>query len=137
MELVLDCSVAMAWCFQDEATAGTDAVLDRLIDETGVVPSLWHLELANVLALSVRKRRVTQARAAEFISLVEGLPIVVDAETSVRALGAVLDLAYSEQLTAYDAAYLELAMRLGAPLASRDKELKQAAKRLGVSLIEA
>lgn len=135
MELVVDCSVAVAWCFEDEATAATEAVLNRLVEDTAVVPSLWHLELANVLAQSERKRRITPARAVELASLIQGLPIVVDPETPARALGTVLDLARSERLTTYDAAYLELAMRLGLPLASQDKELRHAAKRLGVPLV--
>ncbi|MHB8418988.1 MAG: type II toxin-antitoxin system VapC family toxin [Myxococcales bacterium] len=135
MDFVLDSSVAIAWCFEDEASAATDAILDRLADETAVVPSLWHLEVANVLALGERKRRLTPARATEFVSLLQGLPIGVDAETPARALGAILDLARSGRLTAYDAAYLELCMRLGLPLASQDQALRQAARRLGVSLL--
>jgi predicted nucleic acid-binding protein len=134
MDLVLDCSVAVAWCFDDEATAATDAILELLVEGTAVVPSLWHLELANVLAQSERRKRITPARAAELAALIQGLPIVVDPETPSRALGAILELARGERLSSYDAAYLELAMRLGLPLASQDKELRHAAKRLGVSL---
>ena len=137
MDLVLDCSIALAWCFEDEASAAADSVLDRLVDETAVVPSLWHLEIANALALSERKRRITKAQCIEFISLVEGLPIVVDLETAPRALGSVLELARAEKLTSYDAAYLELAVRLGVPLASHDRDLRQAARRLGVPVIDA
>ena len=136
-DLVLDASVALTWCFKNEATAAADQVLERLAAEAASVPAIWHLEIANALALSERRRRITPARSAEFITLLETLEIVVDEETATRALGRVLDLAREERLTAYDAAYLELAMRLGIPLASKDGDLCDAAERLGVSVLRA
>jgi predicted nucleic acid-binding protein len=136
-DLVLDASVALAWCFKNEATAAADHVLERLAAEAASAPAIWHLEIANVLALSERRRRITPARSAEFIALLGTLAIVVDEETSLRALGRVLDLARAERLTAYDAAYLELAMRFGIPLASKDIDLCNAAERLGVSVFRA
>lgn len=132
---VLDSSVALAWCFSDESTEATDALLDQAVNGTICVPSLWHLEVANVLTFAERKGRITPAQSAEFIALLQTLPIVVDAETPMRALGDILDLARSQRLTAYDAAYLELAVRLGTPLASRDSDLQNAAKKLGLSLL--
>jgi predicted nucleic acid-binding protein len=137
MEIVLDASVALTWCFKNEATAAADRVLERLAIETAAVPAIWHLEIANVLALSERRRRITPAASAEFIALLETLVIIVDEETPSRAFGRVLDLAREERLTAYDAAYLELAMRLGLPLASKDADLCDAAERLGVSVFRA
>ena len=136
-DLVLDASVAVTWCFENEATAAADRVLERLAAEAASVPAIWHLEIANVLALSERRRRITPAGRAEFVALLETLEIVVDEETPSRALGRVLDLARQERLTAYDAAYLELAMRLGVPLASKDGDLCDAAERLGVSVLRA
>jgi predicted nucleic acid-binding protein len=136
-DLVLDASVALTWCFRNEATAAADRVLERLAAEAAFVPAIWHIELANVLALSERRRRITPARTAEFIALLETLEIIIDEETPSRALGRVLDLARAERLTAYDAAYLELAMRLGVPLASKDSDLCDAAERLGVSVLRA
>jgi predicted nucleic acid-binding protein len=136
-DLVLDASVALAWCFKNEATAAADRVLERLAVEAASVPALWHLEIANVLALSERRRRITPARSVEFIALLATLAIVVDEETPSRALGRVLDLAREERLTTYDAAYVELAMRLGIPLASKDADLCNAAERLGVSVFRA
>ena len=136
-DLVLDASVALTWCFKNEATAAADRVLGRLAAEAASVPAIWHLEIANVLALSERRRRTTPADCAEFIALLETLEIVVDEETPSRALGRVLDLAREERLTAYDAAYLELAMRLGVPLASKDGDLCDTAERLGVSVLRA
>ena len=136
-DLVLDASVALTWCFKNEATAAADRVLERLAAQAASVPAIWHLEIANVLALSERRGRITSAGSAEFIELLETLEIVVDEETPSRALARVLDLAREERLTAYDAAYLELAMRLGIPLASKDGDLCDAAERLGVSVFRA
>jgi len=105
---VLEASVALSWCFNNEATAVGDRVLERLAAETVSVPAIWHLEIANVLALSERRGRITPANSSEFIALHETLDVVIDEETPSRALGRVLDLARAERLTAYDAAYLEL-----------------------------
>jgi predicted nucleic acid-binding protein len=132
---VIDASVALAWCFDDEATAATRALLDRFEGEHAEVPSLWHLELANALASSERNRRITPARISEFIALISGLPIVIDEQTPNFALSAVLDLARRERLSAYDASYLELAMRRGVPLATKDNDLAKASGRLGVTLL--
>jgi predicted nucleic acid-binding protein len=136
-DLVLDASVALAWCFKNEATAAGDRVLERLAVDAASVPAIWHLEIANVLALSERRGRITSAKSGEFIGLLGTLGVVVDEETPLRALDRVLDLARAERLTAYDAAYLELAMRLGIPLASKDADLCNAAERLGVSVLRA
>jgi predicted nucleic acid-binding protein len=136
-DLVLDASIALSWCFRNEATAVGDRVLERLAAETASVPAIWHLEIANVLALSERRGRITPANSSEFIALLETLGVVIDAEMPSRALGRVLDLARAERLTAYDAAYLELAMRLGIPLASKDADLCNAAERLGVNVLRA
>ena len=132
---VIDASVALAWCFDDEATDATRALLDRFADEQAAVPSLWHLELANALAVSERNQRITRANSIEFLALIGRLPIVVDETTPSLALRTVLDLARSEGLSAYDASYLELAMRRGVPLATKDHALAQAARRVGLSLI--
>ena len=136
-DLVLDASVALSWCFKNEATEAADRVLERLADEAASVPAIWHLEVSNVLALSERRRRIPPAGSTEFIAMLETLTIVVDDETPSRAFGRVLDLARGERLTAYDAAYLELAMRLGVPLASKDGDLCDAAERVGVSVLRA
>jgi predicted nucleic acid-binding protein len=132
---VIDASVALAWCFDDEATDSTRALLDRFADEQAAVPSLWHLELANALVAGERSQRITPARSSEFIALIGGLPIAVDEATPNLALSTVLDLARSEGLSSYDASYLELAMRRGVPLATKDDALARAARRVGVSLL--
>ena len=134
---VLDSSVALSWCFENESSDAAYRLLDRIRAEPAAVPNLWHVEVANVLALAERRRRITLAESAEFIALLESLQISVDVETSSRAFSRVLDLAREERLTAYDAAYLELAMRLGVPLASKDGDLCNAAERVGVMVFRA
>ena len=134
---MIDASVALAWCFGDERTEATVSLLERLQTDAAAVPNLWHLEVANGLALAERRGRITPAESAELIALLETIEIVADGETPVRAFTRVLDLAREERLTAYDAAYLELAMRLGLPLASKDGALCDAAERLGVSVLRA
>jgi len=121
--------------FDDQATEATRALLDRFEDERAEVPSLWHLELANALAMGERKGRITPARASEFIALIDGLPIVIDERTSNFALSTVLELSRRERLSAYDASYLELAMRRGVPLATKDNDLARAANHMGVTLL--
>jgi predicted nucleic acid-binding protein len=130
--LVLDCSVTMAWCFEDECDELADAVLGRLADGEAWVPSLWPLEVANVLVAAERRRRLTAADSARFIELLMGLPIVVDDRSHERALSQVLAAARQLGLSVYDASYLELAMRLGATLATRDTQLRAAAAGAGV-----
>jgi predicted nucleic acid-binding protein len=93
------------------------------------------LELANALVMGERNRRITPARASEFIALIEGLPIVIDERTPNVALSSVLELSRRERLSAYDASYLELAMRRGVPLATKDNDLARAANRVGVTLL--
>jgi predicted nucleic acid-binding protein len=134
---VLDASVALAWCFDNEATEASDRILERVANDAAAVPAIWHVEVANVLALAERRRRITQARSAQFITLIEGLEIIVDEETPSRAFTRILDLAREQRLTGYDASYLELAMRLGVPLASKDRDLCDAAERVGVTAVRA
>lgn len=132
---VLDCSIAIAWLFEDEAAAETDALLDRLKDSEAFVPALWRLELGNVLARAERHKRIAAAQIAAGLALLDRLPIITDAETETRAFREILTLARTEHLTTYDAAYLELAMRHGVELATRDKELIRAAGRVQVDTL--
>lgn len=134
---VLDASVTAAWFFEDEASAAADALLDRLDRESAAVPPLWYLEVANFLAFAERRGRHGMTRSEEFIDQLRTLTLSVDEETAERAFDHVFDLARRERLTAYDAAYLELAMRLGVPLATNDTALADAAERLGVTVLRA
>ncbi|HTI72068.1 MAG TPA: type II toxin-antitoxin system VapC family toxin [Candidatus Limnocylindria bacterium] len=137
-EFVLDCSLAMAWFFQGEATLATDALLDLLNQEGAVVVAQhWPLEVANTLLMGERRQRCTQADVAHFLNILGALHIEIDKSTGTNATRVTLDLARSQGLTIYDAAYLELAMRRQLPLASLDKALRSAATKVGVSCLPA
>jgi predicted nucleic acid-binding protein len=131
---VLDCSVTMAWCFDDEATPYTDCVRDCLADMRALVPSIWSLEAANATISGERRKRLDEARSRRFFVLLEALPIILDQETGTRAFGHTVALARTYQLSSYDAAYLELAIRRGLPLACLDGKLRTAAIAAGVVL---
>jgi predicted nucleic acid-binding protein len=131
---VLDTSVAVSWFFEDEAREYTAAVLESLTEWEAVVPSLWPLEVANVLLVAERRRRCSEAEAVRFIELLESLPIATDNDTARCALHGTYQFAREYALTAHDAAYLELAMRLGAPLATLDRQLAEAAAKAGVTI---
>lgn len=135
MSFVLDCSIAVTWCFADEAGAATDRLLDQLEDRGAFVPLIWHLEIGNVLTQAERRGRITVGDLAARIELLRRLPIITDDETATRALRDILAFAREQKLTTYDASYLELAARRGLPLATRDGELRNAAGRLGVDLL--
>jgi predicted nucleic acid-binding protein len=130
---VLDASVALAWCFEDEATSQTDAVLDRLAEDSAVAPSLWELEVVNVLLLAERRGRLTESQTARFVALLSQLPIHIN--SAEADMGAVLAAGRHHGLTAYDAAYLVLAEREGVPLATTDGKLRKAAQAAGVPLL--
>jgi predicted nucleic acid-binding protein len=131
---VLDCSVTMAWCFDDEATPYTDGVRDSLAQKRAVVPSIWPLEAASATISGERRKRLDEARSHRFFVLLEALPIVVDEETSKRAFADVVQLARTYRLSAYEAADLEPAIRRGLPLACNEGKLKTAALATGVVL---
>lgn len=135
--LVIDGSITLAWTFDDESDAYADAVLDQLATLRAIVPAIWPLEVANALIMGERRQRSTEAETVQWTAALAALPIVVDDETHGRAWGETLRLARGHQLTAYDASYLELAMRRGVPLATNDRALKRAALAVGVPLYEA
>lgn len=130
---VLDCSVVLAWYFADESDPFADAVAASLTGATAVVPSLFHLEIANILVVGERRKRSTEAQAAAFLSQLAALPVVVDGQTGVRAWSDTMALARAHGLSAYDAAYLELAVREALPIATLDDRLQAAAKAVGVA----
>jgi predicted nucleic acid-binding protein len=129
---VLDGSITLAWLFEDEADAYAEAVEDSLINAAAVVPSLWYLEVANGALIGERRKRTTEAKVTQFLSLLKSLPITTDEETSAQAWQETLQLARTHKLSVYDAAYLELAMRRGLPLATLDEDLAAAAAAVGV-----
>ena len=135
METVLDASITLTWCFQDERTPKTDVLLEKLETESAFVPGLWTLEIGNILLTACRKQRITYANATEFLSLLNALDIRIDDRYAHYGFHEIFLLAHAEKLTTYDAAYLELAMREGLPLATKDLQLSEAALRLGVEVI--
>ena len=132
---IIDCSLTMTWCFPDEATPESSRILDRLEHESALVPAHWFLEVTNVLAMAERHQRITAAKSNEFLTLLEVMDIEVDTEVAGRAFAHLLPLCRSEELTSYDAAYLDLALRRQLPLASLDDELRTAAAHNGVALL--
>lgn len=133
-QFVIDNSVVMSWFFSDEASDYTRRVLESLADNAAFVPSIWPLEVANVLLSGQRRSRCTEAEAARFVTLLEALPIHIDGRTPDKALHEILQLGREHGLSSYDAAYLELAMREGIPLATQDKALLRAAGAAGVAI---
>ena len=135
---VLDCSAILPWVFADEASPGADALLDRLVaGERAWVPALWHLELGNVLLGAKRRGRIDQAGIEAFLARLAVYDIAVDDQTMERAWQKTLDLALQHELSTYDAAYLELALRRGLPLATLDRPLVSAAFASGVRVLPA
>ena len=135
---VLDNTVAMAWCFTDEATEFTESLLGHLsnLTDTAIVPALWLYEVVNVTELAVRKGRITAEKAHAFLESLADLPIEIENPTVPQMLGSVRALVRQYNLTAYDAAYLELAIRHNLQIATSDKALVKAAQAAGVSLVE-
>ncbi len=135
MTLVLDASLTLASILRDETTEAAQAIMRRVAEEGAHVPSLWRLEVANVLRSAVRRNRCTQTFVDEALWNLEAMSIVIDAETDTHAWGATLAISRAENLTVYDAAYLELAIRLGATLVSCDRQLVAAARQRGVDVL--
>lgn len=113
---VIDASVTMSWCFEDEVTPLLDELLDRVAVDGAVVPPLWRLEVSNVLLAAQRRARVTEAQVARFVELLEGLPISVEPEGA--PISQLIAVGREHELSAYDAEYLILAARSGLPLAT-------------------
>jgi predicted nucleic acid-binding protein len=135
MNFVLDNSVAMRWFFGDgkpQELAYAGKVLDAMKGSSALVPVTWGLEVSNALARAEAKELVTEARSEAFLEMLQGVDIVVDTATFSHALSDTLQLARRYRLSAYDASYLELALREGLPLATLDEDLQKATKKAGV-----
>lgn len=136
--LVLDNTVAMAWCFTDEATPYTENILSRLsnLTDTAVVPALWLYEVVNVVTLAARKGRISKTKATQFLGSLADLPIEVQPLPSRKEAFAMLPpLIEQHRLTAYDAAYLEIALRQHLPMATLDGDLIEACKAAGAVVL--
>jgi len=135
VSLILDSSVALAWAYSEETTQAILQVFDLIVEHGAYVPSLWRLEVANVLEAGVRRGRTGGDFRDAVLADLAVLPIRPDPETDGQAWGATLQLAIVHRLTLYDAAYLELARRRRLPLATLDRDLRTAAKSEGLVLL--
>jgi predicted nucleic acid-binding protein len=125
--------VALAWAFEDEADEHADAALEAMMENGAAVPGLWGFEVVNALVVGERRGRIAAADSARFLELLRGLPIEVE-EAPLSRLTEVLPVARERGLSAYDAAYLAVAMRRGLSLATQDTALRKAASDTGVAL---
>lgn len=133
-QFVVDNSVVMSWCFKDETNNYADTVLDRLTELVAVVPSIWPLEVVNVLLAAERQKRLSESDSIRFLTLLSQLPILVEYDRP-EMMKELLALARSNNLSSYDASYLDLAMRKGVPIATLDNKLIKAAKRIDIPIL--
>jgi len=132
----VDASVALCWYFEDQKTAYTESVFDCLgKGDTALVPAIWPLEVVNSFLVAVRQKTISPAQLEIFIRDLEDLPVEVDIEGVRRVYSSIVRLSQHHQLSSYDAAYLDLASVESLPLATLDKNLRAAAKRVGVELL--
>ena len=129
---VLDCSVTMAWCFNDESTPYTRSILKSLETHSAIVPELWNLEVCNVLLMAQNRKRITDNGIFHFLSLLDELPIKTD--SAYASIKGTFLLGQRYQLTSYDASYLNLCLNHDIPLATLDKKLEKALIQSGGSV---
>jgi predicted nucleic acid-binding protein len=135
MPLIIDASTTLAWCFESEATMGTQQLWVRANVEGILVPCIWPLEIANALLISERRRRIDADTSDQFAFILDRVRLTIDQPEPVHIWSEVMRVARDTGLTTYDASYLELAMRTGHELATRDARLFSAAAARGVRLI--
>ena len=133
--MVVDASVALAWCFPDEASDYADSVLLAAQGEKLYVPAIWPIEVANALRVGERRQRIRPPEIRRFADLLAGLEIAEDLQRLPLAVSQILPLAREHNISAYDAAYLELAFRRNAKLATLDDALRKAARLKGVPIV--
>jgi predicted nucleic acid-binding protein len=133
---VLDNSVVMSWCFEDEANSYADSVLEKLTTSQAIVPAIWALEVVNVLLVAERRGRIKQSDSTSFLTLLMQLPLEIKQEMHCAAMSELLLLGRIHNLSSYDLAYLNLALHSGCPLATLDQKLVEAAEKTGVPLLK-
>ena len=133
MSVVLDASVTLSWAFSDETTADLDRILERVAEEGALVPPLWRYEVANGMLTAFRRGRMSASLRSRFLDLVEQLPIEVVA--GAQRPEDLVRVGQQYQLSAYDAAYLELALDRGADLATVDQALAAAGRDAGLAVL--
>ena len=132
--IVVDASVALAWCFSDEQSPFADAVADHLRRDRALVPAIWPFEVGNALMSAERRGRLDATERPRLTELLMALPIDVEVVTLTQALGSISEIAREHHLSVYDASYLELARRMALAFATLDRRLTAVATDLGVSL---
>lgn len=130
---ILDCSISASWCLKDESNEEANKVLERLGEDDVLIPSIWPIEMANVLVVAERRGRISSADAARAVEILLSLPIQAE-RGNLENLGAIRIMAREHKLSAYDACYLELALRTGLPIATLDHALQVAARKCDVPL---
>jgi predicted nucleic acid-binding protein len=135
VSFVVDSSVALSWCFEDERTPATKALLERVGESGAVAPQLWPAEVLNGLMTAERRQRIDASRRRQLADFLRDLPITLDPETTIHLWGATQGLAERFRLTVYGAIYLEMAQRRHLALASLDNALRDAATALGVPVL--
>jgi len=131
---VMDCSVTASWCFTDEMDDYSRTILETLSTGRAAVPSVWQLEITNVMLAAERRKRLSAADARRFLDLVLSLPVDIDSNSSPVSSVTIFHLGLQYGLSAYDASYMELAFRLGLPLATKDRHLLEACKKAGIAI---
>ncbi len=132
---VLDTSVALAWCFEDETSTAADRILDLLASSEAIVPAIWPVEVGNALLVGERRKRIAPAETVRSLALLRSLNIRLDDASPRLQVDDLVALARAQKLSVYDAAYLSLALREGIPLATLDRALAEAARRTGITLL--
>ena len=135
--IVIDASVALAWCFPDEASEYAESALLALDRRTAMVPAIWASEIANALLVGERRRRLGRTEVLRFVELLKGLEIVQDVQPATETINYIFPLAQEYRLSAYDAAYLDVAVRRQIPLATLDSNLRKAALAAGIETFDA
>lgn len=136
MSVVIDASIAIAWSLPDERSAMADATLGFIGEEGGVAPIFFKVETANVLEIGMRRGRIDEALRDEIISDLQSLRLDFDLDSQSSAWTTVPALARTHEISAYDATYLDVALRRKLPLATLDRKLRRAATAAGVALFE-
>ena len=135
MTFVLDASITLAWCFDDEENEVADSVFSLLDDENAIAPSVWPLELANSLLTAERRGRISPSETARIIGLVERLPVSVLHTEVNETMSEVIRIGRDQRLSAYDASYVYVALASGLSLATLDSRLRLVCQRVNVALI--
>jgi predicted nucleic acid-binding protein len=131
---VLDASVALSWCFDDEVSTYAELVLDLLADGAEArAPAVWPLEVANAILSAQRRKRISEAESVRWLNRIGALPIVISTPSNLGEIGDLFAIARQFGLSIYDATYLELARRFDVPLATIDRKLSAAARKSGIS----